>query len=161
VAASWTPLDIKRRAECNLLQPGDHLMPIQRFTDKTLKGLKPASTAVDYWDELLPGFGVRVGTTGRKSFFVGTRINATYRRITLKPHYDLLSLADARTQAKAIMIDAHGGIGPELRKKREERGTFGAVAAAFMQDYAKDHRTRREYQRKIDVELAAWHDRQI
>ncbi|HKB23256.1 MAG TPA: Arm DNA-binding domain-containing protein [Methyloceanibacter sp.] len=117
-----------------------------RFTDKMLKGLKAnPSTAVDYWDELLPGFGVRVGTTGHKSFFVGIRVNGKYRRITLKPPYDLLSLADARTKAKAIMTDAHGGIGPELRKKREEKGTFGAVAAAFMQDYAKDHRTRGEY----------------
>jgi integrase len=133
-----------------------------RFTDKMLRGLKADPTkSVDYWDELLPGFGVRVGTTGRKSFFVGTRINGKYRRITLKPPYDLLSLADARTKAKAIMTDAHGGIGPELRKKREEKGTFGAVAAAFMQDYAKDHRTRGEYQRKIDVDLADWHDRQI
>jgi hypothetical protein len=42
------------------------------------------------------------------------------------------------------MTDAHGGIGPELRKKREERGAFGAVAAAFMQDYAKDHMFRKQ-----------------
>jgi len=82
-------------------------MPRQTFTDKKLKGLKAdPSKAVDYWDELLPGFGVRVGTTGHKAFFVGTRINGKYRRITLKPRYDLLSLADARTKAKAIMVDA-------------------------------------------------------
>ena len=137
-------------------------MSTQRFTDKWLRGLKAPSTGqVDHWDELLPGFGVRVGTTGRKSFFVGTRINGKYRRVTLSPPYDLLSLADARTKAKAITADAHAGIGPEVRKKREEKGTFGAVAAAFMQDYAKDHRTRREYQRKIDVDLADWHGRQI
>jgi integrase len=134
----------------------------KKLDDKTLRGLKAdPSKAVDYWDTMLPGFGVRVGTHGCKSFFVGVRINGKYRRITLKPPYDLLSLADARTQAKANMVDAHGGIGPELRKKREEKGTFGAVANAFMQDYAKDHRTRKEYQRKIDKELAAWHGRQI
>ena len=132
----------------------------KKLTDKTLRGLKAESTAVDYWDEMLPGFGVRVGTTGVKSFFAGVYVNGKYRRITLG-RYDILSLVDARTKAKAIMADAHGGIGPELRKKRDEKGTFGAVAQAFMQDYAKDHRTRKEYQRKIDVELAAWHDRQI
>ena len=106
-----------------------------RFTDKFLRGLKAdPSKSVDYWDALLPSFGVRVGTTGRKSFFVGVRINGKYRRVTIKPPYDLLGLADARTKAKAIMTDAHGGIGPEVRKKREEKGTFGAVAAAFMQE---------------------------
>jgi integrase len=127
-----------------------------------LRGLKPAASGqIDVWDELLPGFGVRVGTTGRKSFFVGTRINGRYKRITLKPPYDLLSLADARVKAKAIMSDAHAGIGPELRKKREEKGTFGAVAKSFMQDYAKNHRTRDEMQRIIDRYLAEWHERQI
>ena len=137
-------------------------MPTQRFTDKMLRGLKPASTGqVDYWDELLPGFGIRVGTTGRKSFFVGTRINGKYKRITLSPPYDLLSLADARVKAKAIMADAHAGIGPELRKKRDEKGTFGAVAEAFMTDYAKNHRSRYQMQLRIDGDLAEWHDRPI
>jgi hypothetical protein len=137
-------------------------MPTQRLTDKLLKGLKPPrSGQLDVWDEVLPSFGVRIGTTGRKSFFVGTRINGKYRRVTLKPAYDALTLAEARSQARKIIADAHAGIGPEVRKKREEKGTFGAVAAAFMADYAKDHRTKREMQRKIDVDLADWHDRQI
>jgi len=137
-------------------------MPTQRLTDKMLKGLKPAASGqIDIWDELLPGFGVRVGTTGRKSFFVGTRIKGKYRRVTLSPPYDLLSLADARTKAKAIMADAHAGIGPEVRKKREEKGTFRAVAESFMQDYASKHRTRDEMQRMIDHDLADWHERQI
>jgi integrase len=133
-----------------------------KLTDKFLRGLKPPrSGQVDVWDDLLPSFGVRIGTTGRKSFFVGTRIKGKYRRITLKPPYDQLSLADARIQAKQIIVDAQAGVGPDLRKKREEKGTFGAVAAAFMQDFAHSHRTRDEMQRKIDVDLAEWRDRQI
>jgi integrase len=137
-------------------------MPSQRLTDKTLRGLKAPSTGQrDYWDELLPGFGVRVGTTGRKSFFVWTRINGTPRRVTLKPHYPVLELAAAREKAKAILIDAQAGVAPELRKKQQERGTFGAVAEAFMTDYASKHRTRDEMQRIINHDLTEWHDRQI
>ncbi len=137
-------------------------MPSQRFTDKMLRRLKPPSSGqIDIWDELLPGFGVRVGTTGRKSFFVGTRVNGKYRRITLKPSYDQLDLATARARAKQIMADAQGGIGPEVRRKRDEKGTFGAVAADFMQDYASHHRTRYQMQRIIDGDLAEWHDCQI
>ena len=138
-------------------------MPSQRLTDKFLKGLKPAASGqVDYWDKLLPGFGVRVGTSGRKSFFVWTRINGKPKRITIKPPYmEDSDLARARNQARAIIADAHAGIGPELRKKREAKGTFGAVAESFMQDYAKNHRTRDEMQRIINRYLAEWHDRQI
>src|SRR4029077_21170451 len=133
-----------------------------KLTDKLLRGLKPPKAGqVDVWDDLLPSFGVRIGTTGRKSFFVGTRIRRRYWRITLKPPCDQLSLADARGRAKLVMADAQAGVGPELRKRREEKGTFGAVAAAFMQDFAHSHRTRDEMQRKIDVDLAEWHDRQI
>ena len=144
---------------CNLRDP---LMSSLKLTDKTLKGLKaPKSGQIDIWDELLSGFGVRIGTTGRKSFFVGTRVNGHYRRITLKPAFPALELAAARAKAKEIIADAQGGIGPEVRKKREEKGTFGAVAADFMSSYAKNHRTKDEMQRYIDGDLAEWHKRQI
>jgi integrase len=137
-------------------------MPSQKLNDKSLRGLKAPSTGqIDYWDELLPGFGVRVGTTGRKSFFVGTRIRGKYCRITLKPPYPHLDLAAARTKARQIIADAQGGISPELKKRREEKGTFGAIAEAFMTDYAHSHRSRDEMQRKIHVDLAEWRDRQI
>lgn len=144
-------------------------MSNQKFSDKWLRGLKPpVSGQIDIWDATLPGFGIRVGTTGRKSFIVGTRVSGRYRRITLKPPYlystggDVqTSLAAARSWAKMIMGDAQAGVAPEVRKKRSEAGTFIAVANAFMTDFAHSHRTRGEMQRKIDVDLRAWHDRQI
>ena len=50
------------------------MIPIQKFTVNSLKGLKaPALGQVDVWDGLMPGFGIRVSQGGRKSFFVGTR----------------------------------------------------------------------------------------
>jgi integrase len=139
-------------------------MPKQRLTDKSIRGLKaPANGNVDYWDELLPGLALRVGHGGTKSFFVGTRVKGRYRRITLKPPFPHLELADARSQAREIIADAQGGIGPEVRKKRSEKGTFGVVADAFMQDYVrkKNLRTAGEYQRKINTDLLEWHDRHI
>ncbi len=82
---------------------------------------------LDYWDTVLRGFAVRVGTTGVKSFFVGVRVRGKYRRVTLKPQYPHLALADARRKGGEIINDAHGGIAPEVKQKRAERGTFGAV----------------------------------
>jgi hypothetical protein len=108
-------------------------MPRHKLSDKGIRGLeKPASGQVDYWDEIMRGFGIPVGHGGTKSFFVGTRINGRYRRITLKPSFPNLELAAARTRARQIIADAQAGIGPETRKKREEKGTFGAVAAAMV-----------------------------
>ena len=70
----------------------------ERLTDKLLKGLERAGATgqIDVWDKITPGFGIRVSMGGRKSFIVGTRINGKFRRITLSPPYDGLTLADAR-----------------------------------------------------------------
>jgi len=100
-----------------------------------------------------------------KTFFVGVRVKGKYRRVTIGQYDEKalagVSLKEAREQAYQIAADAHAGIGPEQRKKREERGTFGAVAEAFMTDYAAKHRSRREMQRMINHDLSEWHDRQI
>ena len=144
-------------------------MPSQKLTDNTLKGLKPPKSGqIDIWDKILPGFGIRVSMGGRKSFIVGTRIGGKFRRITLTPPYQVradslvsLTLADARKKAQQILADAQAGVGPEQRKRREEAITFGAVASAFMRDYAHSHRSKGEMQRRINVDLTDWHDRPI
>jgi integrase len=82
-------------------------MPSQKLTDKTIRGLKCAVGQIDVWDELMPGFGVRVGAGGRKSFIVGTRINGTYKRITLKPAYPVLEhlRRTFATQLRSLGVD--------------------------------------------------------
>ena len=91
---------------------------------------------------------------------VWTRINGRGKKIKVG-RFPEMSLADARTEARKIIADAQAGIGPDVRKRREERGTFGAVCADFMQDYANKHRTRGEMQRRINADLAEWRDRPI
>jgi integrase len=131
------------------------------FTDKMLGGLKlPEGKVQDViWDSKVPNFGIKVGKQA-KTFFVGVRVKGRYRPITIGRYPDI-TLANARAAAWKIKGDAKQGIAPEQKKKAAEKGTFGAIADAFMTDYAKDHRTRGEMQRKINVELAAWHDVQI
>jgi hypothetical protein len=77
----------------------------QKLSDALLQGSKLGSNGgeVDYWDTLTPGFGVRVSYGGCKAFVVMIRVNGRSRRFTLKPCYPLLSLADARAQAAAII----------------------------------------------------------
>jgi len=105
-------------------------MPIQEFSDNRDVGnlALPQTGQVDYWDRLLPSFGVRVSSGGNKSFVVSTRVNGKFRRFTIKPPFPSIGLAEARAQAVQIIADAQVGVTPEVRKKREEKGTFGAVA---------------------------------
>jgi integrase len=146
-------------------------MPRHKLSEAFLKGSRatPTKGQIDYWDTLTPGFGVRIGHGGRKAFQVLTRVDGRIRRFTLKPAYPALSLAAARDQAAKILKDAQAGLDPAAAKAEERRkaqarrrNTFGAVAADFMEDFAKNHRTRGEMQRKIDVELLPrWGDRPI
>ena len=131
------------------------------FTDKQIKGMKrPAAGQYDVFEGgNRPGFGIRVGRK-TKTFFVSVRINGKPERITIG-QYDRVTLKQARDRAYEIISDAQAGVRPETKKKRDEKGTFGAVTEAFMTDYASKHRSRYEMQRRINKDLAVWRDRQI
>ena len=96
-------------------------MPRAKLTDKFLQSSKrivPAAGQTDYWDQLTPGFGVRVSYGGRKSFQVLARINGKLQRFTLGA-YPRLSLAEARDQAERMLKDAAKGISPKDRELEE------------------------------------------
>ena len=70
-----------------------------RLTDISLRRLKPRSHQFAVFDEALPNFGVRVGTSGRLSFFVMYRINGRRKRDTLG-QFPIVTLAEARQLAR-------------------------------------------------------------
>jgi hypothetical protein len=47
-----------------------------KFTDRSLKAIKPPARPkqLDYFDDTLPGFGLRVSYNGRKSWIVLYRL---------------------------------------------------------------------------------------
>ena len=142
-------------------------MPREKLTDFFLKKktIVPATGQRDYWDQLTPGFGVRVSYGGRKSFQVLARVNGRLQRTTLGS-YPELSLADARKQAERMLKDAAAGISPkdrevEERQKRQAQrlNSFASVASEFMLDHGSKLRTAGEYQRIINKDLLpAWGD---
>ena len=65
-----------------------------RFTDKAIASLKPQKGRYEVWDKQRPAFGVRVGESGKKSWFFVYHNNRKARRLTLG-RYPQMSLADA------------------------------------------------------------------
>ena len=117
-------------------------MPILKFTARSIDALKPhASAQVDYRDDSLPGFGIRVSPGGRKAWTVVYRSHGRLRRLTLGvlPH---VALADARELAKtALRQAAHGG-DPATTKTEERRGeTFAELADEYIERHAKRKRS--------------------
>ena len=59
-------------------------MPVIKMTDRALKALKaPATGQADYFDQSLPGFGLRVSYGGRKAWILLYRRGQMKRRMTL------------------------------------------------------------------------------
>ncbi|MBX3598586.1 MAG: site-specific integrase [Rhizobiaceae bacterium] len=133
-------------------------MPRQKLTDKWLRNIPvPAKGQVDYFDVLVPGFGIRVSHGGASTFFVATRIKGSEGKVVrlsvgrFSPNKEVgdehasgFTLAEARDRARVLLDNASRGIDPRrLRQdeidenRRKAEITFGAVAADFMELYVE------------------------
>jgi integrase len=125
------------------LLPKGAAMARKKFTDRTLKSIKPAAEGKHYdvWDTDVRGLGVRVSDTGRRTFvmlarFGGKGSNPTRRALG---EYDSLSLVDAREKAQEWRKLIGRGVDPatelERQRREEERkkeNSFAAVAVKFI-----------------------------
>jgi integrase len=136
--------------------PDERVSRRMHFTDRGLKALKPPPRPkqVDYFDESLPGFGLRVSYNGRKSWIVLYRCNGVKGRLTLG-RFDVVPLVDAREQARDALKAALRGDDPGVKKHRDrEAPTFKQLADRYVEEYAKPKkRTWQKDRRLLDNNL--------
>jgi integrase len=78
-------------------------MPQTTLTEITLRALRtPESGQLEYWDKTLAGFGVRVSQGGTRTF---TLLYGTPRQRVTIGRYPIISLSDARAEAKRILAE--------------------------------------------------------
>lgn len=126
-----------------------------RLTHRSIDTLTAGKWLTDYWDDRLPGFGVRVAQSGRKSFIVRySAADGRKRRLTLGA-YPVLTLADARDKAREALAAVARGEDPQGKKKAERRApTFGELAKVYLERHAKVKKRRwREDERVLRVDL--------
>jgi integrase len=133
------------------------------LTDRNVRTLPIPSGAsrAEYWDRLLPGFGVRVGAS-RRTYVLMYRVRGRLRRLTLG-QVGIISLADARAAARRALADAAGGKDPAEGHHRAPAGavTFRNLAQEYLERHAKlRKRTWRDDERMIRTQLLpAWGSR--
>jgi integrase len=92
---------------------------------------------IDYWDESLPGFGLRITPDGQRTWTVMYRFGGRKRRYTLGA-YPTLSLADARKLAREAQRSVRLGMDPASAKKAERLAdSFAELAEHYLERYAK------------------------
>lgn len=127
----WYPENPKRTA----------LIPKIALTQRAVDAMRPpASGRVEYFDRMLPGFGLRVAAGGRKSWFVMYRVNGKKVRETIGTLASLPSVADARERARASVRQAQAGIHPvQARRATPGRAatTFAAAVDRYLREYVE------------------------
>jgi len=73
------------------------------------------------WDDAVPGFGVRIYPTGKKSYVLSYR-HHNRKSIMVVGSYSVLTVDAARNKAKAYLVDLNNGINPLHEKKKERQG---------------------------------------
>lgn len=143
------------------------MMVRRNLTDRKVHSLKRNTELedklghYDTWDTVLPGLGVRVSKTGRRTFVLMARYpgskNPTRRALGT---YGELTLEQARAKARKWLALIEQGKDPQIEEERlrasEQRklaSTFAAVAEDFIRDKLSAERRGRDAERDIRREF--------
>jgi integrase len=165
-------------------------MPTIEFSVKALKHLKPPSRQdhgpirqVDYWDSSTPGFGLRLSSTGVRTWTVMGRVMRAGKvaqiRHGIGPYAEKdsepgLTLAVARMKAHEVRrLIEEGGDPGQIRQERirqqqeTDANTFLGCTEKFLKLYVPKNkprlreRTLKEYTRHLLVDFKALHEMPI
>lgn len=109
-------------------------MPRARLTDIAVKAIKPPLSGQEtHWDETLPGFGLRVSQGGSRTFVV---VHGADRQRSTIGRYPVISLADARSEAKRLLAEV------TLGRTRPSSITWEKAVAEFLVTCGQRNRPR-------------------
>jgi integrase len=128
-------------------------MPI-KISKRTVDALEPCDRDVDHYDEDLKGFGVRVRSSGRKTYFVMMRHKSVMRRFTIGSH-GAVTPEKARLKAKQIIADLAIDKNPTAEQEAIRNAiTVKSLGERFIQEYVPSHlkpSTQGEYKRCVEI----------
>jgi integrase len=131
-------------------------VPAKKLTAVFVENVRPAAAREEYWDDRNPGFGLRVGTSGAKSWMMLYRLNGQVVRETLGK-YPTLGHADARALAAEREGMVQAGIDPR-KPKATKTDTAADLASAFVAQHCKpNNKTWRAQESQLQMYvLARW-----
>ena len=121
-----------------------HAVASGQITKRLLDGLEKGEAEYFVWDGSLAGFGVRVQTTGARSYVVkyraGSGRGAPTRRLTIGK-VGTLTPDEARTLAKKMLGSVAHGADPAAQRAADKRAsTLAEVAEQFLTEHVEAKR---------------------
>jgi len=126
---------------------------MQRLSKRVIEAARPEPEREFFlWDDDMPGFGVRVMPSGRKSYLVQYRAGARTRRITFG-RVGVLTPDEARREARALLAAAGKGKDPAARiEAMRKNPSVAELCDRFLSEHVA-HRckpsTQAEYARTV------------
>lgn len=93
---------------------------VAKLTKRMIDGLAAGDKDYFEWDDELPGFGVRVWPSGRKTYVAQYRAGKQTRRFKIGVHGPL-TVEEARKEAKAVLGDVARGEDPQLDRSTRRK----------------------------------------
>jgi hypothetical protein len=143
-------------------------MPRARLTKSVIDALPTPPSEFVYWDETLPGFGVKVTPAGRKVFVVLYRTagaGSRLRKYTIGP-YGRVTLHVARKEAQRVLVARTEGRDPATEKREARRrlvtDRVDDLVDAFIKQHVSKRRSAGEITRILKREIVGrWGSRSI
>ena len=100
-----------------------------------------------FWDDELPGFGLRVTNTGVKAYILIYRVKGRQRRITIGRHGEFTP-TKARDEAMRLKTEVRAGEDPlDEREKGRKEPTFNDLADEYERVHLPRKKSAREDRR--------------
>lgn len=104
-----------------------------KLTKRVVDGLAPGDKDYFEWDDELPGFGVRIWPTGRKTYVAQYRAGRQTRRFKIGVHGPL-TVEEARKEAKTVLGDVARGEDPQLDRATQRKSlTIGELVERYFE----------------------------
>lgn len=105
-----------------------------KLSSRYVEALKPRDDKFFVWDEALPGFGVRLYPSGRRSYVIQYKVKRRTRRLTLGFHGELSADAARRIARIKLGEVAQGGDPADVRRLEREGLTMRELCDRYMMD---------------------------
>ncbi|MEE9386801.1 MAG: site-specific integrase [Nannocystaceae bacterium] len=111
------------------------------LTQRVVEGARPRADRYWLWDDQVKGFGCRISPAGRRTYYVKYRtLTGTQRRMKLGDH-GILSLRQARDQAKETLAAVRRGEDPaHARQEGRTAPTVAELGDRFLREHARVHK---------------------
>jgi integrase len=126
-------------------------VPNVRLTKSTIDALPIQEKEIVYWDQALPGFGLKVTPKGRKVFIVLYRAGgggSRLRKYTIGP-YGRITLHNARIEAQKVLAARLEGRDPATEKLEARRRLTADTVPEVIGLYGKLHLSQRRSGREV------------